>query len=158
MEKTNPTDLPRVVIEYIDSVIKHMKYRKKVRREVKEELTDHFIDALTDCQTEEEKKTVAQELIAEFGNIKLLGRLLRRAKKRCRPLWRTMVIRGVQCISVLFLLSIVHFIWLSFAKPQIRIDYAERIAQLSQPVPDKGKNAAMWYQQAIEAYHKPEAL
>ncbi|MHC4951939.1 MAG: hypothetical protein ACYTEU_13300 [Planctomycetota bacterium] len=69
-----------------------------------------------------------------------------------------MVIRGVQCISVLFLLSIVHFIWLSFAKPQIRIDYAERIAQLSQPVPDKGKNAAMWYQQAIEAYHKPEAL
>ncbi|MHC4773211.1 MAG: hypothetical protein ACYS8S_06490 [Planctomycetota bacterium] len=38
MEKTNPTDLPRVVIEYIDSVIKHMKYRKKVRREVKEEI------------------------------------------------------------------------------------------------------------------------
>ena len=82
MEKTNQSDLPQVAVEYIDSVIKAMKYRKKVRAEVRKELTAHFADALAGCEADEEKQQVAEELIAEFGDVKLLAKLMRRAKKR----------------------------------------------------------------------------
>ena len=106
MEKTKSSDLPLAAIDYIDLVIKAMKYRKKIRADVRKELIAHFTDSLADCQTEDEKQKAAEELIAEFGDVKILGKLLRRAKRRCRPLWRTMVARTFQLIGILFLLLV----------------------------------------------------
>ena len=59
-------NLPRSAAEYIDSVIKKMRYRKKIRQDVRQELIRHFIDAIADCETAEEKEQAAQKLIAEF--------------------------------------------------------------------------------------------
>jgi len=79
--------LPACAIEYIKLVIKKMRYRRKVRQDVQAELAAHFEDELKDCAGDEEKEQKASELIEQFGVVKLLGVLLRRAKKRCRPLW-----------------------------------------------------------------------
>ena len=78
--------LPGCAEEYIKLIIKKMRYRRKVRQDVREELTAHFEDELKDCATDEDKEQKARQLIAGFGDVKLLAVLLRRAKKRCRPL------------------------------------------------------------------------
>ena len=144
--------LPLSVSEFIDGVIIAMKYRRSVRADVRQELTDHFTDALADCETEEEKQKATQELIEAFGDIELLGKLLRRAKKRCRPLWRTMVVRTYQFIGVCFLLLILYIGWFFTGKPQITTNYLEVMKQQVRPVADDSQNAWPYYKQAAEKY------
>ena len=97
-DKTSYTDLPKAAIEYIDAVIKKMRYRRKIRADVRAELTAHFEDALKNCE-DELRQERCKELIKEFGDVKLLGVLLRRSKKRCRAGWRTAIVRVFQGIG-----------------------------------------------------------
>ena len=150
MEKKKPFDLPQVVVDFIDSVIKAMKYRKSVRSDVRQELTCHFIDALANCENEQHKQQMAQELIAGFGDIKLLGKLLRRAKKRCRPLWRTMVARTFQLIGICFLLLVLYIGWFFTGKPIITTNYVEIMNQQVRPLADENQNAWPFYKEAAE--------
>ena len=80
MDKAEHNNVPAVVTDYIDAIIKKMRYRKTVRAEVRRELADHFADALADCNNDDERNAQAQAMIEEFGDAKLLGVLLRRAK------------------------------------------------------------------------------
>ncbi len=145
-------NLPSCAAEYIKLVIKKMRYRKKVRLDVQAELAAHFEDELRDCTTDEEKEQRAQRLIEDFGNAKLLAVLLRRAKKRCRPLWRTIVARTFQTIGVLILCFIVYCVYISLGKPTISVNYVEEATRLTRPVADESLNAAPIYQKAIDAY------
>lgn len=150
MEKTNPSDLPQVVIEYIDSVVKAMKYRKNVRADVREELIGHFTDTLADSETDEEKQDMVEELITEFGDVKLLGVLLRRAKKRCRPLWQQAAFFMLKIASILFLLLLVRVGYMATARPTISVDYSQWMTDQVRGGRDESLNAWSDYQQAIE--------
>jgi hypothetical protein len=148
-------NLPACAAEFIKLVIKKMRYRKKVRQDVQAELAAHFEDELRDCRTDEEKEQKARRLIENFGDVKLLGVLLRRAKKRCRPLWRTVVARTFQTIGVLILCFISYSIYISLGKPTISINYVEEATRLARLVADESLNAAPIYQKAIDAYKEP---
>ncbi|RKY04322.1 MAG: hypothetical protein DRP56_10170 [Planctomycetota bacterium] len=152
MGQTGQGNLPQVVVEYIDSVIKAMKYRKKVRAEVREELIDHFTDALVDCETDDEKQKAAGELIAEFGNAKLLGKLLRRAKKRCRPLWKKVIIFSFKLIGILFLLLLLRVGYMATGRPVISVDYIQWMNDKVCDGRDESLNAYYDYQRAIELF------
>ncbi|MCH9021782.1 MAG: hypothetical protein IID32_03355, partial [Planctomycetes bacterium] len=117
--------LPPSLGDYILSLIKKMGYRKKVREEVKSELTDHFTDAISDCRTDEEKDARAQTLIEQFGDPKLLAQLIRRAKKRCRPLWKKAIIRSLQGIALLLLLIVARGLTLNIGTATISTDYVQ---------------------------------
>jgi hypothetical protein len=148
-------NLPACAAEFIKLVIKKMRYRKKVRAEVIAELAAHFEDELQSCKTDEEKEQKAQRLIENFGDVKLLAVLLRRAKKRCRPLWRTVVARTFQTIGVLILCFIVYCVYISLGRPTISVNYVEETTRLARPVADESLNAAPIYQKAIDAYKEP---
>ncbi|MFH1884581.1 MAG: hypothetical protein ABIL62_17940, partial [Planctomycetota bacterium] len=105
MESENETKsrlnkLPACATEYIKQVLKKMRYRRKVRQDVQVELAAHFEDELKDCKTNENREQKAKQLITEFGDVKLLAVLLRRAKKRCRPLWRKALVRSLQVLGI----------------------------------------------------------
>jgi len=151
-KKSDLQNLPVCAAEFIRLVIKKMRYRKKVRADVQAELAAHFEDELKDCTTDGEKEQKARQLITEFGDVKLLGVLLRRAKKRCRPLWRTVVARTFQTVGVLILCFIVYCIYISLGKPTINVNYIEEATLLARPVADESLNAAPIYQKAIDAY------
>jgi len=153
-----PEHLPAVAAEYIELIIRKMRYRLKVRQEVKAELVGHFADALKDCQAQEERQTKAQELIDEFGDGRLLAKLIRRGKKRCRPLWRTMVARSFQAVGILFGLLVCYCVYISFAQPKIRVNYTDEVNRLARPVADEDLNAAVLYEKAIEAYVEPPKI
>lgn len=144
--------LPADTAELIRQIIKKMRYRKEVRSEVMAELTAHFEDELHDCKTDEEKQKKARHLIDDFGDAKLLAVLLRRAKKRCRPLWRTVVVRTFQTTGVLILCLIVYAVWFSTGKPTISVDYLALLNQLNRPEVQDEDNAWPYYQKAIELY------
>ena len=101
LSDTDLQNLPACAAEFIKLVIKKMRYRKKVRADVQAELTAHFEDELRGCKTDQEKEQKARQLIEQFGDAKLLGILLRRAKKRCRPGWRNVFAKACQTVVTL---------------------------------------------------------
>jgi hypothetical protein len=142
------TSLPQNAGDLIKSIIGQMRYNKEARNDVMAELAAHFEDELRDCKTDEEKEKIAQKLIEDFGDAKLLAVLLRRAKKRCRPLWRTVFARTFQTIGVLILCFIAYLVWFFTGKPAITVDYIAEINHLTHPSTDEGLNAAPLFEQA----------
>ena len=147
--------LPISIADFLNLVIKKMRYRKDVRVEVLAELADHFEDELKDCKTEEERHQKARKLIEEFGDAETLGILLRRAKKRCRPLWRTIAARTFQAIGVLILFFFVYTIWFLTGKPTISVDYLEVLNQMNSPQIRNEDNAWPHYEKAILLFIEP---
>jgi hypothetical protein len=143
-------NLPNSAVEYINLVIKNMRYRKKTRDEVREELIDHFELYLKDCATNEKKEQKAQQLISEFGNPKLLAILMRRAKKRCRPLWRTVVARTFQALAAMIILLILYIAWFFSGKPVITTNYIAELNKIVRPTADDSLNAYPLYNKAIK--------
>jgi hypothetical protein len=150
--KNDSRSLPECIGEYVRRLLKKMRYRRKVRDDVEAELTAHFEDELKDCKTSEEKEQKAQQLITDFGDIKLLAILLRRAKKRCRPLWRTFIARTFQAIGILIVCFIFYVIWFSFGEPTIRVDYIKLFNQINQPKILNQDNAWPHYEKAFELF------
>lgn len=151
-EKDDLQNLPECAAAYIRHIVKRMRYRHKVRLDVQAELAAHFIDELKNYKNNDEKNQKARQLIVEFGDAKLLAVLLRRAKKRCRPLWRTVVVRTFQSIGILIVCFIIYAVWFSFGEPTIRIDYIELLNQIKQPQIRGQDNAWPHYERAIELY------
>ena len=147
--------LPICAAEFIKLVVKKMRYRKKVCADVMAELAVHFEDELKDCTTDEEKEQKARQLIADFGDVKLLAVLLRRAKKRCRPLWRTAIARTFQTIGILILCFIVYTAWFLTGKPTISVDYLALLNQMNWPEIRDEDNAWPYYEKAISLFVEP---
>jgi hypothetical protein len=123
--------LPEGVRKYIGEVVRRVRYRRRVRREVGRELTDHFVDALADCAREKERNELGEKLVAEFGQAKVLGRLIRRGKKRCRPLWQKAMIRTCQVMGIFLLVVLLRAVHLSVGKPNVNVDYVKWLNEKS---------------------------
>lgn len=146
--------LPDNTAEFIRIIIKKMRYRKKVQADVLAELAAHFEDELKDCKSDQEKEEKTQQLIDEFGDVKLLGVLLRRAKKRCRPLWRTVVARTFQSAGILIVCFILYVTWFLTGKPVIKTNYVAQLNRIVCPAADESSNAAPLYIKAADSYDK----
>jgi hypothetical protein len=158
MTDRNNTDksLPKIALDFIDRVVKNVRYRKNIRQEVRDELTDHFYMALKDCKSQEDKEQTAQELISQFGNIKQLASLIRRGKKRCRPLWRTIIARTFQVIGLFLLCFTLYCVWFFTGKPAPSIDYIDLFNERARPTVIEGENAWPYYKRAIDLYIEPD--
>ncbi len=149
-EKQKLEHLPAGAVEFIKRVLKKMRYRREVRQDVQAELAAHFEDELNDCTTDEQKQQNAQQLITGFGDVKLLAVLLRRAKKRCRPLWRTIVARTFQAVGVLILCFVLYVVWFLTGKPVITTNYVAELNKIVRPPADESLNAAPLYLKAVD--------
>ena len=152
-------NLPACAVEFIELVIKKMRYRKKVRAEVMSELTAHFEDELQDCKTDEEKDAKSRQLIEEFGDARLLAVLLRRGKKRCRSLKRKFLVHTFQMLGVIVLYVMIRVIFLMLGSPNINIDYVDWLNDLVRVNRPEKENAQSYYSKAVELYvERPPAI
>jgi len=136
-----------------------MRYRRKVRQDVQAELTAHFEDELKDCKTDEQKEQRANQLITKFGDVKLLAVLLRRAKKRCRPLWRKAILRSFQALGIIVLYLLICISPLVVGRPTISINYVDWLNELVRAGRDEADNARLYYEKASRLYVKiPQEL
>ena len=150
--ETGLEKLPGCSAQFIRLVISKMRYRKSVRQEVEAELASHFEDKLKECTTDEAKEQKARQLIEGFGDVKLLAILLRRAKKRCRPLWRTVAARSLQTVGVLLLCFILYLVWFFSGKPVVTTNYVVQLNRLVRPAVDDSLNAGPLYVKAAETF------
>jgi hypothetical protein len=134
-------NLPKNAAEYINLVLKNMRSRKKARDEVREELIDHFELHTKDCATDEEKEQKAHKLISEFGDAKLLATLMRRAKKRCRPLWQKILVRSSIAALLIFSYLFICASRLGMGRPTIKINYAQWLTDQQRQNRDESLNA-----------------
>jgi len=156
--KTGFSELPACATEFIDCVIKKMRYRKKGRRDVQAELESHFEDELKDCKTDEQREQKARQLIAGFGDVKLLAILLRRAKKRCRPLWRKAVVRSFQAVGIVILYILICFAPLVLGRPNVSVNYADWLNEQGRAGRAQSENAYPYYEKAVAASVKMPGL
>ncbi len=150
-------NLPSNAVGYINLVIKNMRYRKKVRQEVREELIDHFEEFLKDVP-DNQKEEKAQELISQFGDAKILAKLMRRAKKRCRPLWQKIFVRSSITAAIIFGYLIICAIRLNIGTPVIKTNYAQWLTDRQRQSRDESLNAKPEIDNAIEAIHDVNEL
>ncbi|AQQ72094.1 hypothetical protein SMSP2_02474 [Limihaloglobus sulfuriphilus] len=144
-------ETPKEISEFILYVMRKMGYRKKVRAEVQAELVAHFEDELECITAPQEREETVKELIENFGDPKLLGKLLRRAKKRCRPLWRKMAARSFQLIGLSFVCLLLYILWLTSGEPVARIDYVKVLNEKAPLSEDETLNAFPYIIKGIDA-------
>jgi hypothetical protein len=142
-------DLPSCAMEFIRQVVRKMGYRRKARAEVEAELAAHVQDELRGLTDANERERKAQTLIEQFGDVKLLAVLCRRAKKRCRPLWAKAVVRSLQAAGALLLLFGFYMIWFVNGRPVVEVDYLAILNLMSRPEIADRDNAWPHYEQAI---------
>jgi len=152
LRKHEIENLPGCAVEFINSVIKKMRYRRKVRQDVQAELIAHFEDELRVCDNEQERQQKAQQLIADFGDVKVLAVLLRLAKKRCQPLWQKVVVRSLQTFGLVFLYLLVCVSPLIIGKPKITIDYIDWLNEHVRADRSESGNARPYYEKAVSLF------
>ena len=151
-------NLPRILVDYIDSLIKGVGANRQMRLEVAEEIGHHFVDAMGESAGDEGKEELARELMENFGDIKMLGKLIKRGKKRCRPLWRKMLSGSAYAVCASALLIILYSAWFFTGKPTLSIDYLARLNEMTRPAAAAGENAWPDYEKAIEVYVAAEEV
>jgi competence protein ComGC len=156
MQSEKPS-LPQIVLDYVDLIIRKMKYKRNVRQDVRAELLAHFEDALREVDNEQDRQKQAEELIRDFGDAKLLATLIRRGKKRCRSMWQKAVIQTLYVIIILLSVLCVYMICFFAGKPVINTDYLVQMNQMARPSADDSLNAWPLYKEAAVQYQKPDA-
>ncbi len=157
MEKQNRKgsklrNLPVAAVDFIRLVVNKMRYRRIVQDDVQAELAAHFEDELNSIKTDDEREQKARQLVNGFGDAKMLAVLLRRAKKRCRPLWRTVVARAFQTVGVLFVCLVLYIVWFLTGKPVVTTNYIAELNNIVRPVADESLNAAPLYNKAAKVF------
>ncbi|MBC7835559.1 MAG: hypothetical protein H7Y88_10745 [Phycisphaerales bacterium] len=125
--------LPQPVRELVRSVVRSTRLWRREKLSVARELVAHFHDGL-------DAGRPPDELIGAFGDPRAAARLIRRAKKRNRPLiWHAWV-RAWQALGLLFALLIALYIILSIrfysGSPRIRVDHLAEINAPSLAIPE----------------------
>ena len=150
-------ELPELIQQYITNLAKRIRNRH-MRRDVVAELSAHFADALTEAPKDVDRDQLAASLVGDFGDAKTLRLLIKRAKKRCRPLWVKFVIRTCQSILILLFIFVAYGAWLLTGKPTISVDYFAKLNDYARPVADESLNAAPYYRKATELYIRPSDM
>jgi len=152
----NLDKLPQQAQRYIAKVGGCIGYKLTVRREVMNELADEFEEQIRRCYSEEEKQKRIAQTIECFGDPRLLGKLIRRAKKRCRPVWKKAIVRSLQGVGVLLVLFILYTGWFITGTANPKVDYLARLNQLARPEIRAEDNAWKNYQRGLELMIQPD--
>lgn len=140
-------ELPPALRDLLVFVVRRARLWRREQLDVTRELASHFRDGLASGATPE-------DLQASFGDARAAARLIRRAKRRGRPLWWHGWRTGLRAVSLILLLSVGLYIFLSLryhlARPTISHDY---IADYNAPILAVPEAERAWplYREAIIA-------
>lgn len=140
-------DLPDDTKRIITRVVKKTRLWKAERVDVAEELIAHFEDGL-------ETGTSTEELIRGFGDPDRAAKLIRRAKKRQRPLVWQAWIRSLQAVAAMIVLYLLLTGWFLIGEPDVSTNYYAKVTAPARAVPE-GQRAWPIYRAASIEYGLP---
>jgi hypothetical protein len=110
------SELPAELAQIVHQVVRRTRLWRSERVAVATELASHFLDGLDAGQS-------PVELAASFGDVIAAAKLVRRAKKRGRPLWWhawRWCFWGVTALAAAYALVFARMWW---GRPSVRVDY-----------------------------------
>ncbi len=135
--------LPKACADCVHTVVKRTRLWRMEKIDVAQELIAHFHDGV-------EAGTTAEELVTHFGDVHQSAKLIRRAKKRKRPLaWHMMRWCGWSCVA-LFVFYLGLAVMLFAGKPSIDVDYLAKLNVRAAVVPEDERAWPM-YREAMLA-------
>jgi hypothetical protein len=139
----NEVGLPTEIKAAISQVVKGTRLWKIERVDVAQELVGHFEDGL-------EAGATVQQLLASFGDFDVAARLIRRAKKRGRPLAWHVWHYGWLSLAALFLVYLFAGLYMMTGRPTIKTDYLAIVNERALSVPE-AERAWPIYREALLA-------
>ena len=147
--------LPPPLQDLVRTITRRTRLWKSERLDVARELASHFQEGLDYLESEDiTAQPAVDRLITEFGPPRQAAKLIRRAKRRCRPLWWKFRHRTQQAVGLLILLFACYVGWRMNGSPNVKTDY---VAQWNAPIKATAPEDRAWplYEKAIAAYHEP---
>lgn len=122
------TALPSTLAELTERVIRGTRLWRSEKRDVRAELESHFREGLEELASEGLTQEAAVRLLCEsFGNPEITAKLIRRGKKRGRP----MIVKIAISASIALLGAAgaggAYVAYLTYAKPNPSVDYLETL-------------------------------
>ncbi len=136
-------DLPDELASAVGHVVAKARLWRSEKVAVATELIAHFQDGLAAGHSPE-------ELLTAFGDPQTAAQLIRRAKRRGRPLVWHVCHYGWMGVLALVGVYIAMGLWMSLGRPTVRTDYLAIINQRAMSVPD-AKRAWPLYRSALSA-------
>ncbi|MEM0914192.1 MAG: hypothetical protein AAGK09_06225 [Planctomycetota bacterium] len=130
--RIDSSDLPEPVRGLIHDLCRRTRLWRKERAAVAGELIAHFHDGLESGDT-------ADQLIERFGDVKAAAKLIRRAKRRCRPIGWQIRHRLRQGIAVLVVVYVLAALWLATGKPEPSVDYLAKLNASVDAIPEEDR-------------------
>ncbi|MEO0587616.1 MAG: hypothetical protein AAF078_08245 [Planctomycetota bacterium] len=118
--------------EPLRALIRDLCHRTRLWRSEKVEVAEELI---TDFHAAIHAGAEADELVERFGEVKRAAKLIRRAKRRCRPLGWQVRHRMRQGLAVFAVVYVLAALWLAMGKPEPSVDYLATILEPFEAVP-----------------------
>lgn len=129
-------DLPPPCMHLVDTVVRSSRLWPWEKLEVRAELESHFAEAVT-AMVEDgmDENECIKSACEEFGDAKLAARLIRRAKRRNRPMiWK--IASAVTIVLVVSSVAAAGILgWLAFGEPNPQIDYVQVLNDPIETIP-----------------------
>jgi hypothetical protein len=141
-------DLPFEIADTIRETVRRTWLWRSEKVEITRELIAHFQDGLSTGRT-------SQQLLHTFGDAKVAARLMRRAKKRARPMaWHTWrwTVRIVAGLAISYCSMAVYYL---FGRPSIKVDYLAVVNQRAAAVPESERAWPLYREALTELGGRP---
>ncbi|MHC4675342.1 MAG: permease prefix domain 1-containing protein, partial [Planctomycetota bacterium] len=128
--------LPKTICNVIDRVVGGTRLWPSEKRDVRAELESHFREGLEELIEEGTVNEQAEAILCDrFGDPKQAAKLIRRGKKRGRPMIWKIFIRTT-CVLLLGMFATVSYAaWLWFGEPTPSVDYLAKINEPTENIP-----------------------
>jgi len=129
-------DLPPPCMRLVDTVVRSSRLWPWEKLEVRAELESHFAEAVT-AMVEDgmDENECIKSACEEFGDAKLAARLIRRAKRRNRPMiWK--IASAVTIVLVVSSVAAAGILgWLAIGEPNPQVDYVQVLNDPIETIP-----------------------
>ena len=132
-------DLPAEIADTIKKVVHKTRLWQGERVDVAQEMITHFQDGL-------ETGREAPELATEFGDVAQAAKLIRRAKRRGRPIWWQTLHAGCWLVGSFFVLYTVLAFYMLWERPSLDTNY---LAVINSRADAQGEAAWPHYRKAL---------
>lgn len=134
-------DLPPPCMQLVDTVVRSSRLWPWEKLEVRAELESHFAEAVT-AMVEDgmDENECIKSACEEFGDAKLAARLIRRAKRRNRPMiWK--IASAVTIVLVVSSVAAAGILgWLAFGEPNPQTDYVQILNDPIETIPTEQRS------------------
>lgn len=141
------SNLPPQLSAIVQHVVGRSRLWRREKLDVATELVSHFQEGLAAGRT-------PAELAESFGDPQTAAQLIRRAKRRGRPVFWHAWRYGWLGLAALLVFYVCAGVWMVTRRPTIKIDY---LAVLNKPIKEVAENDRAWplYRDALLAMRKP---